>query len=144
MTATGSLHIEWNESIQTGVPLVDVQHKFLVDIINELADALEEGRGEKVVGKIVNLMKYYAEWHFGREEKCMAEYECEVAGINQKAHRWFLDSVDEFQQRFRESGGSQEIAMEMYTTLTKWLVQHIQGVDGKLGGCILRHQQATG
>ena len=130
---TTSLKIEWDDSLSTGVRSIDVQHKYLIDIINELAEAIEEGHAAAKVKKILNLLRYYAEWHFGREEECMARHVCPFADKNQEAHAYFMRSLDGFQQEYRESGGSEEIARRMYTELTDWLVSHIKKVDATMG-----------
>ncbi len=132
----GSLRLSWDDSLLTGDRAVDVQHKYLIDIINELADAIESGQAASALGKILNLIKYYAEWHFGREEQCMERFRCPAAETNIKAHAYFIETFEGFQQEYRASGGSDEIARRMYTTLTDWLVGHIKKIDGQLGGCV--------
>ena len=131
-----SLKITWDDSIKTGVRLVDVQHKYLIDIINELAEAIESGEGASKVGKILNLLQYYAEWHFEREELCMDRFVCPAAATNKKAHGHFLETFGAYRNQYRESGGSDQIALSMYRELTNWLVNHIQGIDGQLGPCV--------
>lgn len=131
-----SLKIVWDGSLDTGVQLVDVQHKYLIDLINELAEAIEQNKAGSVVGEILNLLQYYTEWHFEREELCMNRYECPAAAVNEKAHAGFIETVKEFRAEYREAGGSQEIAQRMYAALTSWLVSHIQGVDCQLGPCV--------
>lgn len=130
-----SLKLAWDDSLSTGVRAIDVQHKYLIDIINELAEAIEAGVASGSVRKILNLMKYYAEWHFGREELCMERFKCPVAAANKTAHAYFLETFRGFENEYRQSGGSEEIARRMYKTLTEWLVKHIKGIDGNLAGC---------
>ncbi len=136
-----SLKITWDESLSTGVRAIDVQHKYLIDLINELAEAIEQGQGSGAVKKILNLLRYYAEWHFEREELCMDRYQCPVAAKNKKAHAYFVETFEGFQAEYRHSGGSEEIARRMYSELTGWLVSHIQGIDNHLGPCV--HQQPS-
>jgi len=130
-----SLKIIFDDSLRTGNQACDVQHKFLIDIINDLAEAIEQGKASGQVKKTLNLMKYYAEWHFEREEMCMAKFNCPAAEINLKAHGHFMRTFESFQSDYRESGGSEEIALRMYNSLTDWLVTHIQKIDIQLGAC---------
>lgn len=131
-----SLKLAWDTSLSTGERSVDVQHKYLIDIINELADAIERQQGAVAVKKILNLLKYYAEWHFGREEMCMERHHCPAAAVNKQAHGWFMATFEGFQDEYRTSGGSQELALRMYGELTTWLVAHIKKIDTQLGGCL--------
>ena len=136
-----SLKIAWDESLSTGVRAIDVQHKYLIDIINELAEAIEQGQGAKAVKTILNLLRYYAEWHFEREELCMERYQCPAAEENKKAHGFFVETFESFQTEYKHSGGSEAIARRMYSELTDWLVNHIKGVDGQLVQCV--HQEPS-
>lgn len=124
-----SLKLVWDGSLDTGHRAIDIQHKYLVDIINELAEAIEEGKGAEKVKAILHLLQYYTEWHFGREEKCMDENRCPFAEANQQAHRQFIDSLTAFREEYAQSGGSDDIALRMYRTLTEWLVVHIKKID---------------
>ena len=132
---SSSLKVVWDGSLNTGVRLVDVQHKYLIDIINELAEAIEQDKAASSIGEILNLLQYYTEWHFEREEKCMNEYQCPVAGANEAAHAQFIETVQQFREEYRASGGTRDIALRMYKVMTNWLVSHIQGVDCELKPC---------
>lgn len=131
-----SLKIGWDDALSSGVRSVDVQHRYFIDIVNELAEAIETGQAALRVRKILNLMSYYADWHFGREELCMDRYQCPAAEANRQAHRNFLDAFASFEANYRQSGGSEEIALRMYQVLTDWLVKHILGTDSELKHCI--------
>jgi hemerythrin len=88
-------------------------------------------------------MKYYTEWHFGREEACMDRRNCPMAGSNKAAHVCFLQTFQDFATEYKNSGGSEDIARRMYAALTDWLVNHIQRVDTSLAGLQEPEKQAT-
>lgn len=131
-----SLKIQYDDSLSTGSRLIDVQHKYLIDIINELAEAIEKGTAASAIAEILNLLRFYTEWHFEREELCMERYRCPVAAANKSAHATFITTFEGFRAEYREGGGSEEIARRMYATLTTWLVSHIQKVDGQIAPCV--------
>jgi hemerythrin len=133
-----SLKIVWDGSLATGVKTIDIQHKYLIDIINELAEAIEEGKTGSSIRKILNLLKHYTEWHFGREELCMEKFKCPAAAANKAAHGKFLQTFEGFQEEYRSSGDSEAIALRMYQVLTDWLVSHIQKIDSQAGPCVHR------
>ena len=133
---SASLQIAWDESLSTGHRAIDVQHKYLIDIINELAVAIEKGEAASAVKTILNLLRFYTEWHFEREELCMDRHKCPAAETNKRAHGQFLETFSRFEAEYRQSGGSEDIAMRMYRELTTWLVRHIKGVDGQLAPCV--------
>ena len=136
---SGSLKLQWSDALNTGNRAIDVQHKYLVDIINELAEAIETGSATQNIKKIIHLLQYYTEWHFGREELCMDRFQCPVAAANKAAHGTFIETFLAFRKEYETSGGNEDIAMRMYKTLTDWLVSHIMKVDGQIGPCMHNH-----
>jgi hemerythrin len=137
-----SLKVAWSDALSTGDRATDVQHKYLIDIINELAEAIETGKAAQSVKKIINLLQYYTEWHFCREEMCMEKHKCPKAQANKNAHKEFIETFLKFREEYNTSGGSEEIAVRMHKTLVAWLVVHIQGIDTNLGECASQAAQA--
>ncbi|MBL8218335.1 MAG: hemerythrin family protein [Bryobacterales bacterium] len=135
MSQTTSLKLTWSSALETGDRATDVQHKYLVEIINELAEAIETGKAGQSVRKILNLLRQYTDWHFCREEMCMERRQCPAAAANKEAHKHFMRTFDQFAEEYKVSGGSEDIAMRMYKTLTDWLVMHIQKIDTNLASC---------
>ena len=131
-----SLKLSWSDALSTGNKAIDVQHKYLIDIINELAGAIETGTATpQFVKKILNLLQHYTEWHFHREELCMDRTNCPAACANKQAHSKFIETFLAFKKEYTDTNGEGDIAIRMYKTLTDWLVNHIQRVDGQLAGC---------
>ena len=128
-----SLKVQWSDALNTGNRAIDNQHKYLVDIINDLAGAIETGQTAQSLKKIVNLLQYYTEWHFCKEEGCMDKLKCPAAARNKQAHAQFIETFLGFRRELESGGDSNEIATRMYKTLVAWLVQHIQGIDSQLG-----------
>ncbi|MFN7936935.1 MAG: hemerythrin family protein [Bryobacteraceae bacterium] len=135
MPPTSSLKLTWSSALESGDRATDVQHKYLIEIINELAEAIETGKAGQSIRKILNLLKQYTDWHFCREELCMERRQCPAAAANKEAHKHFMRTFDAFAEEYKVSGGSEDIAMRMYKTLTDWLVMHIQKIDTNLASC---------
>ena len=54
-----SLKVAWSEALSTGDRATDVQHKYLIDIINELAEAIRKAARERNISFfIVDLHAY--------------------------------------------------------------------------------------
>lgn len=132
---------EWTEKLSVGVPLIDAQHKELIAAFNDLSDAIEQGTGSTAIKKLLTFLKYYAEWHFEREEACAARHQCAIAEVNCQAHARFLEIFSQLQVAYRESGSSDQIARQAHTQLADWLVSHIMKIDTQIAHCI-RHQTA--
>lgn len=126
----------WDDSIKTGVPAVDVQHKVIIDTFNELEQHLAQGIKVITVKKTLTFLKYYAEWHFDREEKCMDRYRCPVAEINKNAHKAFLEKFTRMYQELQQTEDAEGMARRIHAELSDWLVSHIKGVDAKLAASV--------
>ncbi len=129
---TNAQRLEFNESIMTGDEIIDTQHKYLIELINEIADVVNAGTGETHLGEILPTLQYFTEWHFGREEECMHARNCPFADTNKKAHGVFLAIIDEFVEQFRAEGGSNELALTIHTKLIDWFVNHIKTIDARI------------
>jgi hemerythrin len=132
--------IVWDDSFSTGEPSVDLQHRYLIKTINELAEALDAGKGRDVVSEILVVTQFYAEWHFQREEDCMERYKCPMADANKNAHAVFIEKFKKFRQDFEKGGATDALATRIYTELGDWLVNHILKIDKSLAAVVPRRQ----
>ncbi|MEN9231062.1 MAG: hemerythrin family protein [Thermostichus sp. DG02_5_bins_236] len=130
----------WTDDLKVGVPTIDVQHKELVATANDLAAAIEEGRGSSFLKKLLTFMKYYAEWHFEQEERCAAAHQCPAAEMNCKAHAEFIRLLEELQQRYRQDPANESLPGIIHKKLADWLVNHIMKVDKQIGQYICARQ----
>ncbi|GAB4384829.1 MAG: hemerythrin family protein [Elainellaceae cyanobacterium] len=128
----------WDESLSTGVRMIDAHHKELIVAVNDLGEAIEQGQGAITIKKLLVFLKYYAEWHFDHEEQCAAKHQCPIAETNQQAHAHFIQSFGHLHEQYRQSEASEVVARQIYQELTDWLVSHILRIDTQIGHCI-RH-----
>ncbi len=133
----------WDESLTTGVPGIDMQHKMLIQACNELEGYIERGQGALSVKKTLVFLQFYAEWHFGREEKYMEKYHCPVADANKQAHVRFVERFGELFDQYRESGASSVVAHQVHAELVNWLVHHIKGTDTQLAASVKASERAV-
>jgi hemerythrin len=133
--------ITWNDSLSTGDSSLDNQHRILFDTLNDLGRAIQMGDSAEVIGKILGVLKFYASWHFQREEACFEQYQCPTADVNKKAHQNFVTTFDRLNQEYNKAGGSEALAIRVHEELTEWTYNHIVSVDTKLYPCIHRAQK---
>lgn len=63
---------KWDDSYRTGHVLVDRQHQELFRMVNELHDAIIEGKGNDVLAPTLKKLAKYTVEHFRDEEVLMA------------------------------------------------------------------------
>ena len=122
--------ITWNDSYSVKVKEMDDQHKKLVDMINQLHEAMKVGKGKEAIGKVLTSLTDYTRRHFTSEENLMKIHGYPRYEEQKKAHDGLVNQVADIQKKFSEgSAHSQEVIM----FLKNWLIHHIQGMDRDYG-----------
>ncbi|NIL99737.1 MAG: bacteriohemerythrin [Acidobacteria bacterium] len=119
--------ITWGPQLETGIPTIDAQHKRLVDIINNLNDALNAGRRDEEMGAIFDELVAYTETHFTYEEKLLTSHEYDELEEHCREHRVFTDQIKMDRDNF--NAGVWEFEQRFLDYLRGWLINHIQGTD---------------
>lgn len=120
--------IEWNDAIIIGFAKIDEQHRMLVDIYNELNDAVEVGRDREVLGALIERLIQYTRQHFQYEEALLSSTKYPGASDHGTEHDDMINTVLTAQARFRW-GNSPHLGPELLSFLQSWLLHHIQGTD---------------
>jgi hemerythrin len=119
--------LTWNDSYSVKVKQFDDQHKKLIDMVNELHDAMKVGKGKEVLEKILSGLIQYTVTHFANEERLMKLHNYPNYEQHKKEHNLLTLQVSDVQKQYRE--GNAVITMAVMTFLKEWLQTHIQGTD---------------
>jgi methyl-accepting chemotaxis protein len=119
--------IVWDDTIATGIELIDDQHKELIGLINRLNSAMQQGKGKAVVGEILDEVGRYAVFHFGQEEALFDKYGYPEVEEHKGIHRDLLGQASEFIDNFQS--GKIGMSHDVFFFLKDWLTNHIKGVD---------------
>ncbi len=119
--------LEWSDDLSVGVPAMDQHHKKLIDLINQLHEAMRSGKGREGVGIALEELAKYVEYHFGAEEKLMKQHRCSGLHEQQEAHGQLIEKVNALRKDF--ASGQQGLGVEVLNLLKDWLVNHIQKKD---------------
>jgi len=122
--------IEWTDDLAIGHAEIDRDHQNLVDILNRLHDAMQEGQGRQILSQIINDLAKYAHEHFSREETLMRESGFHEFERHKKRHAELLQQLNEI--AVKHGNGSFSVTMETMNFLREWLRVHIQREDAKL------------
>jgi hemerythrin len=118
-------HLTWTKDLNTDIPVIDNQHRRIVDYINNLHHAIEAGDRDEV-GEVLEELVDYTMSHFAFEEDLMEKAHYPFVSAHKKVHKLFTKRVGDYVQRF-EMG--EDVARQLHTTLKTWLVNHIQHDD---------------
>jgi hemerythrin len=129
--------LAWNEQMATGSPLVDTQHRMLIDKINALEQMLHGAPPSKTAcDGLLDFLGTYVVTHFKFEEQCMARYQCPVHEKNKEAHAAFMDLFGKFKTRYQAEGPKPELLQSLHSAASNWIRNHILTVDIQLKACI--------
>ena len=123
--------LQWNDSLDLGIDLIDGHHRHLVSLVNMAHQRMQEGCGCDVMTALLNELADYATYHFAAEEYWMLEYEYPHRQAHALEHENFSVKVVELELQF--ASGNHDILPELVSFLSTWLVEHIQKSDGAYG-----------
>ena len=130
--------MEWNESLSVGFREIDVEHKELFKMIQELVDAINQHTCKYKIGDVIKFLEDYAKNHFAMEENYMEQFEYPEYRQHRAEHEKFIITFAELKrelQKIKASGsyaGSYELSVTTDQVLVDWLLDHIAKVDRKL------------
>lgn len=132
-----TMRLTWNSLLETGVRQIDLQHQELIELINELVTAHEDGRDDEALEKVLPRLTAYVLFHFSTEESLMAG---EAAGTPHAAHhlgehRKFAEKVASI--KAESCVEPVIIVAHLLEYLNSWLVNHIMNTDKELARHIL-------
>jgi hemerythrin len=132
-----SMAISWHEeSMTTGVPEIDAQHKELLRRFNDFHEAVKHRHGKEELERTLTFLTNYTATHFIHEESCMSRLHCSAAGANKAAHDSMRDEISKIKSRIAAAGIQSLDVVHLEKLLGDWLRTHICTVDVKLRECV--------
>jgi len=123
--------MEWQDSFSVGVTAMDLQHKQLVAMVNQLFDAMRAGKGDLVVKTLLPNLASYTRSHFNAEEKLMHEAGFPDIAAHQAEHHILSQQVSDLLERIK--AGKMVATVSLATFLKNWLTSHILDTDMQYG-----------
>jgi two-component system, NtrC family, sensor kinase len=136
----------WDNKFNTGVDIVDEQHRKLVDLINRLGSISAHLTSTEELGAILTELANYTVYHFNTEEELMKQYDVDAThqNIHIKAHQHFTAQVMVAAKILLSSTDvTNQLIAPLLKYLTNWLVQHILGSDARMGKEIIALQAGS-
>lgn len=121
--------IEWSNDLSVNVAEIDKQHQKLVMMLNDLHDAMKQGKGHEIIGKIITELINYSVVHFATEEKYFVQFNYPDTDSHKKEHADFVQQVSIFNDGFKK--GKLMLTIDVVKFLREWLRKHIMGTDKK-------------
>jgi hemerythrin-like metal-binding protein len=123
--------ISWSPALSVGVQRFDDQHRVLVGMINDLHQAMADGKGNQVLQPTLQRLRAYVATHFADEEALLEGHGYPGLAGHAEQHRLLAEKVDRFQQEYR--AGKVLLSLELMAFLKAWLEDHIKVADAAYG-----------
>jgi len=124
--------LPWNKNFDTGIALIDEQHRNLINLLNKLANCLVYTDKIELTETFTELADY-ASLHFDQEEAIWHEHFKDDSWLSshQMSHASFMPAVQEIQSDSKNSNlfETSEVILKF---LIRWLVFHIIDSDKRM------------
>ena len=118
---------QWKDEYNTGVTLMDQQHRRLVDLINQLFQCMKDGGDRMILADVVDELVNYTVTHFRAEEDVMRKHNYPDLEAHQQIHKNFVDKVGVYANKLKS--GERLPPADIYNFLKDWLISHIEKQD---------------
>ena len=122
--------IEWKDEFSVGVAAVDLEHRELIDLINDLHGLLGENATLEQVATMLGEIFAQISAHFALEEKFMHESRYPHYATHKDDHEALLDELRGIMDRVEDDGGYDEAALS--SELGNWFTEHFRTHDARL------------
>ena len=129
--------IEWDPAISMGVDTLDMQHRELIERINDLRIAISQGQARSETGRMISFLEEYVKMHFSMEETLMKRRKYREYVSHRQEHLNFLTMFLEMKKKYEDlssqGAGLSFFAVDLDRKLAEWLLEHITKVDKQFG-----------
>ena len=126
------LGLVWDKKYELGDNRVDMQHKSLCEMVNNLIRRCEQGQSVDVIREALNFLVDYTVHHFGSEEALQREVGFPGYEEHRLLHKEFRDMIDGLLQTFADNESSGELRDKVCGEIIDWLTNHMQSEDSKI------------
>ena len=134
----------WTPDLELGIPLIDGQHKKLVQQLEEVFVAVKTRRPARLVQEALVFLDQYTQEHFHSEERFMAEHGYPGVEDHKAAHQHFRDQVTKAGKYVAVNPHSEKTLQLVQSMLVNWYIQHIKGTDQQYAKYVKNRRLAGG
>ncbi|MCB1918799.1 MAG: hemerythrin family protein [Candidatus Competibacteraceae bacterium] len=122
-----SKFVEWSDELSVGIEEIDAQHKVLVDLLNEIHEAIQQGRTVQTTKGIIDRLGEYTRVHFAVEESLMRILHYPDYERHKEEHDKLIAQLADVHAKWEKGKGA--VGIELTHFLKNWLAEHIMEGD---------------
>ena len=121
--------VRWTDDLVTGEDQIDEQHRMLFRAVDDLMEAMWQGKGQAEVGGLLELLANYVGRHFSDEEVFMRVKAYPGREQHKDIHAAFAAEISGLQLKHSQGGTTTELVVEVLDKSCDWLRNHISKSD---------------
>lgn len=125
-----SSYFVWTPELESGVQIIDAEHKVLIRLADNLHTAMATGNGDRAIDECLEGLLGYTLVHFTVEEKLMRSYSYTDATAHAAEHTYLKNYVRQLIANYND--GALTVTIDTSDFLKEWLINHIMTSDFRL------------
>lgn len=125
--------MKWNDQLRIGIPVIDSQHKRLINMVVDLNHSVRQGLRGRVLHEALDMVYQYTVRHFQLEEKYMEESAYPKLDEQKQAHARFTERLRDLKEQLIQHGLTPAMVIEIREELNRWIKAHVIGMDMEFG-----------
>ncbi|MEN8346103.1 bacteriohemerythrin, partial [Acinetobacter baumannii] len=93
------MKMKWASEYNTGIDVIDEQHKRILDYINEIDDVKDDEDRRRIKDVLDNIIDY-TQSHFTFEESLQEEADYKYRVPHKRVHDLFIKKIELYRERF--------------------------------------------
>lgn len=119
----------WTKDLELGLPLIDGQHRKLVEHLQDLDRAVQQGRPMAEVAQCIDFLVEYTEEHFHTEEHFLTGKRYPDLEAHRQQHALFKANVTKASRAVQVSLAAEQSVALIQSMVVHWYLDHIRGTD---------------
>lgn len=132
--------LDWSPSLSVDVAEMDEQHQKLLGLVNDLNEAMKQGRTRDEMVRVFDELARYTQTHFVSEERFMEQIGYPQLAQHRQEHAELIRQVTAFKVDY--DAGKTMISVKLMGFLREWVRNHIQKSDKKYGAWVRENAMA--
>lgn len=129
--------LKWNNIYETGIDVIDFQHKILIERINDLIELLNKNETQENLFPLFIFLEDYTNYHFDTEEQFFNSFNYTEKEKHLEEHEEFKEKIKNLKLKYNED--LEKIDDNLLDFLIDWLTNHIVGTDMEFANGLKKH-----
>jgi len=121
------------KNMETGVELIDEQHRELIGRINNVTKMGTKSASEEETERTIDLLGEYIIKHFTDEETLQQLCHYPKYKWHKGLHHYYIKEFQKLKNEFDANGPSVRFTLDLHNSIINWIVRHIKSVDAEFG-----------